>query len=526
MPDSLAQPIEPAAVPTHRLAEQLGAEHRGPASAISTVASSTAAVQPGSLFVALPGNRTHGARFAEAARAAGATAVLTDPAGADEAAAAGLPVLVVDAPRTRLGEVARLVYRNVPGAPKLIGVTGTDGKTTTTYVLHALVEALGLRGGLSGTVERRVADRAVATRDSGRLTTPEADYLHGLVARMRDEAVDVAAIEVSAQAIERHRVDELCFDVAIFTNLSHDHLDDYGTMDRYYATKLPLFARERSRRGVVAIDDEWGARLAREATAPVTTVSMDAARGADWTVAADEVGIDRTEFELVHRDGRRLRSAVNQPGWFVALDTALAAVALLELGLPIERLQQALDATDGLQAAIPGRLDLVEHDGPGPRVYVDYGHTPASFRTVLRTLRRFTDGRLLMVFGADGDRDAAKRPDMARSAALADVVVVTDYNPRFEDPAAIRRVLVDTIATEFPDREVHEVADSAEGIALAVALAADDDIVFVGGHGHRRDVEVRGELIPYSVKDAVRAALDARRGADAEPGGTEYGASL
>jgi UDP-N-acetylmuramoyl-L-alanyl-D-glutamate--2,6-diaminopimelate ligase len=408
-----------------------------------------------------------------------------------------------------LGEVASLVYRTERSNPVLVGVTGTNGKTTTAYVTDALLRALGVRSGLSGTVERRIGDESITTRDSGRLTTPEADDLHALSAAFRLAGVEAAVIEVSAQAITHRRIAGLFFDTAIFTNFAQDHLDDYGTMEQYFAAKLALFTPDRVGRGVTLVDDEWGARLAREAEVPVTTLSTDARTEADWHVTTREVDLDRTEFTLTAPDGRDLTSWVNQPGAFVAVDVALAVVALVDAGFEFDRFLTALDSERGLEFALPGRLDPVNPGGDGPRVYVDYGHTPASFAAVLTTLRQFTKGRLFMVFGADGDRDQTKRPDMARSAAIADVVVVTDYNPRFEDPAAIRKTLVDTLHTEFPDREVYEIGDSAEGIRKAVSLATPDDIIFVGGHGHRQDVEVRGALVPYSVKDAVRDALRA-----------------
>ncbi|MDJ1372114.1 Mur ligase family protein [Gulosibacter molinativorax] len=507
MTENLAEPINPTGITLTDLAHKLGVQYEGPEVRVTSVTSASDIATDGALFVALPGAKTHGAEYADRAAKAGATAALTDETGAERTRAAGLATLVHPAPREIMGEASRAVYHTDAAATKLIGVTGTNGKTTTTYLLQALFNALELRSGLSGTVERRVGDEGVETRESGRLTTPEADYLHGLVARMGEEEVEVAAIEVSAQAITHHRIDGLLFDVAIFTNLSQDHLDDYGTLDNYFNAKLPLFTPEHAARGITLIDDEWGQKLAREATIPMTTVSGNAEADADWHLKTEELDLEHTAFDLVHRDGRTFHATVNQPGWFVALDAALSVIALTELGHDLERIEKALGQSGEIDANLPGRLDLVNPDGNGPRVYVDYGHTPESFRVVLSTLRGFTEGRLFMIFGADGDRDATKRPDMARSAALADVVVVTDYNPRFEDPDAIRATLMQTLREEFPDVESYEIADSAEGIDKAVSLATSQDIIFVGGHGHRKDVEVAGKLIPYSVKDAVRQAL-------------------
>ena len=471
------------------------------------VSSSTNSVDAGYLFVGLPGARRHGAEFVAQAQAAGANAVLTDAAGAEHAAASGLPLVIVDQPRTLLGEIAAFVYRTEVGNPKLIAATGTDGKTTTCYLLLALLASLGVRSGLSSTVEQRIGNRTITTERSGGLTTPECDYMHELVAQMRDEQVECAAIEVSAHALTRHRVDGFVFDAAIFTNLSQDHLDDYASMDEYFEAKRDLFTPKRARRGIVAIDDAWGQRLADTATIPITTVTTRTDLDADWTVTTEQVSLTRTNFTLADRSGRTLSTSVSQPGWFVAFDTALAIVALIEAGFDFDRIVTALTADDGLHLVLPGRLDVVNPDGPGPRIYTDYGHTPGSMRTVLSSLRELTPGRLFAVFGADGDRDATKRPDMARAAAIADVVVITDYNPRFEDPAAIRAALVNTLHTEFPEHEVYEVADPASGIAKAVSIATEDDVIFIGGNGHELAREVRGEQIPYAVKEVSRQAL-------------------
>lgn len=474
---------------------------------VTGVSSSTNSVSAGDLFVGVPGARRHGAEFTAAAQRAGALAVLTDAAGVEYARPTGLPIIVVDAPRELLGKTAALVYGTEAGNPTLIGVTGTDGKTTTCYLLLALLDALHVRSGLSSTVEQRIGERSVSTERSGGLTTPESDYLHALVAEMRAEQVAVAALEVSAHALTRHRVDGFVFDSAIFTNLSQDHLDDYADMREYFAAKAELFTPERAHRGVISIDDDWGRELASIASVPVETVTTRTDLDADWQFTAEQVSLTRTDFTLTHRDGRTLNSSVSQPGWFVAFDAALAIVALTQTGTPLEQIAAALEATGGLQVTLPGRLDVVNPDGPGPRIYTDYGHTPGSMRTVLSSLRQLTPGKLFAVFGADGDRDTTKRPDMARAAAIADVVVITDYNPRFEDPATIRAALLDTLREEFPEHEVYEVADPAAGITKAVSIATENDVIFIGGNGHELAREVRGEHIPYSVKDAARAAL-------------------
>ncbi|KAB1662441.1 UDP-N-acetylmuramoyl-L-alanyl-D-glutamate--2,6-diaminopimelate ligase [Pseudoclavibacter chungangensis] len=508
----LARPTAPRPVPLTTVGAAVDAESviGGDGVVVTGVTSDSRRVLPGDLYVAVPGARVHGAQFAEQAREAGAAAVLTDADGSGRVVAAGLPVVVVPHPRATIAPAAAAVYGTATNAPTLFAVTGTNGKTTTTYLVRALLESLGMRAGLSGTVERVVGERSVETRHSGRLTTPEADYLHGLVARMAEDGVEAAAIEVSSHGLDGNRVDELPFEVSIFTNLSQDHLDVYGTMERYFESKMALFRPEHTRRGVIMLDGEWGRRAASEARVPVTTVATAAgpdAEAADWTVRIDHEVIARTDFTLVGPDGVQLRSSIALPGAFTAIDLSLAVVALVESGISLDRIRYALDSSDGLHPSVPGRLDLVSMDSP-LRVYVDYGHTEASFRAVLHALRPFTPGRLFMVFGADGDRDRGKRPAMARAASEeTDVVIVTDYNPRTEDPASIRATLLETIRTEFPEREVHEVPEPGDGIRLAIELARPGDLVFVGGHGHRADVEVGGRVVPFSARAVAVDAL-------------------
>ncbi|WP_424465795.1 Mur ligase family protein [Pseudoclavibacter helvolus] len=513
MQSDLARPNSPSATPLSAVARVVGGRISPTTDDvdITGVSSDSRRIRPGDLYVAIPGVTMHGAEFLPSAVRAGAVAVLSDEAGAAQAVALGLPAIIVDSPRAVTSAAASAIYRTDAHTPALFAVTGTNGKTTTTYLLHALFAALGLKPGLSGTVERVVGDARLETRLSGRLTTPESDYLHGLVARMTEDQVQAAAIEVSSHGLDGGRVDGLSFENAIFTNLSQDHLDVYGTLETYFASKLTLFTPEHAKRGVIAVEDEWGRRAALEATIPVVTVARDSSEGAseaDWLLHIDAEALERTDFTLRGPGGEELRSSIGLPGAFTALDLALAIVSVVDAGLAsFDAVRQALDATGGLHPAVPGRLDLVSGDSE-LRVYVDYGHTAASFRAVLHALRPFTPGRLFMIFGADGDRDKGKRPEMARAASEeSDVVIVTDYNPRTEDPHGIRRTLVETIRSEFPERELYEIADSATGIDHAVSMAKPGDLIFVGGHGHRADVEVDGRIVPYSAREAAVTAL-------------------
>ena len=505
MPASSIRPHHPVARSLSELAVRFGLDEPDGIEQVEVtgVAISSRDVRAGDLYVGMRGARVHGATFAADAAEAGAVAVLTDAEGAELAAAAGIPVLVTEAPREALGEVAGWVYRTDPDEPKLYGVTGTNGKTTVAYILDALLGQLGAVTGLSTTVERRIGDERIEAS----LTTPEASELHALVARMREEGVHAASIEVSAQAVTRHRIDGLLFDVVGFTNLSHDHLDDYATFDDYFAAKLDLFTPERARRGVVSLDTPWGETLVENSRVPITTIATRDDIVADWHVTVGEQSAAGTAFTLRSPDGRVIASRIPMPGWFSAANAGLAIVMLVESGYDLDQIGEALDRDGGIDAYVPGRLELVSGD-EGPRLFVDYGHTPDAFEQTLRALRTFTPGRLIMVFGADGDRDPTKRPDMARIAAtLADVVVITDYNPRSEDPAAIRRVLVESARAAAPDGELYEIADERTGLRKAVEIAGAGDTILVAGPGHETTTQVGGRTLEYSARDEARAAL-------------------
>ncbi|HEY2556757.1 MAG TPA: UDP-N-acetylmuramoyl-L-alanyl-D-glutamate--2,6-diaminopimelate ligase, partial [Diaminobutyricibacter sp.] len=454
---STLRPEHPVARPLAQLVAEFGLECRGDLDAVEVtgVALSSAAVEPGDLYVGVPGRNAHGARFAAAAAEAGAVAVLTDEAGADIAADSGLPIIVTQDARAALGAVAAWIYRTDENAATLFGVTGTNGKTSVVYLLNAILGQLGVVSGLSSTAERRIGSTAI----SSKLTTPEASELHALLARMREEAVRAVAIEVSAQALTRHRVDGIEFDVVGFTNLSHDHLDDYAAMDDYFAAKLELFQPDRARRGVVTVDSDWGRTLVERSRIPVTTLSSSAGGDAEWTMTVVDESVDHTEFMLEGPDGRHLQTRVPLLGWYMAANAALAIVMLVESGYDLGAIAQALDRDGGIDAFIPGRAERISGDS-GPVVFIDYGHSPDAFLSTLGALRKVTDGRIIMVFGADGDRDTTKRADMGAIAARgSDAVVITDFHPRFEDPATIRAALLDGARHAVPDLELYEVPD-------------------------------------------------------------------
>ncbi|WP_425954297.1 UDP-N-acetylmuramoyl-L-alanyl-D-glutamate--2,6-diaminopimelate ligase [Xylanimonas sp. McL0601] len=519
-----------------RVAAGPGPEGDGPS--VTSVVSDNRLAADGDLFVALPGAHAHGARFAADAVARGARAVLTDATGAELLASRGeagtlpdgVPVLVAGDPREILGPVAAWVYGSPAEHLTTFAVTGTNGKTTTTYQLDHLLRALGFTSGLIGTVEMRSGDRVLPSR----LTTPEAADLQALLAAMREDGVRTLAMEVSSHALALHRVDGVRYGVAGFTNLSQDHLDFHGDLQSYFGAKALLFTPEHARRGVVVVDDAWGERMAAVATIPVATLrttpaepGADDAPAADWVVTDVEPHGTGSAFTVTHADGRTLRTSTTLPGGFNVANAALALVMVLEGGAHLEDVAEALEASGGLAGVVPGRMEVVGAGEPGsgqPRVVVDFAHNTEALELALAALRPTTPGRLTVVFGATGDRDAGKRLAMGAAAvAGADAVVVTDDDPHGEDAAAVRaQVLAGARAAQAvaaqagPSKtrtvEVRELAPRADAIHTAVAEAAEGDTVLVAGRGHETIQDVAGVDVLLDDRVEARAALAARPG--------------
>jgi len=477
------------------------------------------AVLPGDLYAALPGFNAHGAIFAGAAAAAGAAAVLTDAWGAQVIADGGgiaVPVLVAEDPRAVLGAVAAAVYGSPASSLTLFGITGTNGKTTTAYLLESALCGLGVRTGLIGTVETRIG----TTRLTSVRTTPEATDLHALFAMMREAGTEAAVMEVSSHALSQHRVDGAVYDVALFTNLSQDHLDFHPTMDDYFAAKAQLFTPEHSRAGVICINDEWGQKLAARSSVPVTTVTSSRRKTADWVVEPDPWPAFR-----VRGDGGVLDLQCHLPGDFNIVNTAMAAVALVTAGHSLDAVRTAMAE----EPLVPGRMERVDRSAESasaaevdPRCIVDYAHTPDAVEAALKALRPTTPGRLVVVLGAGGDRDRGKRRGMGAAAARhADDVIVTDDNPRSEDPATIRAAVLDgarqVVGTGGVGPTVHGVREGracAVAEAVRVARTSGDpagNTVLVLGKGHESGQDIGGTVHPFDDRDALRAALDGTR---------------
>jgi UDP-N-acetylmuramoyl-L-alanyl-D-glutamate--2,6-diaminopimelate ligase len=470
-------------------------------------------VHPGDLYAALPGSHYHGARFCSQAATAGATAVLTDPAGRELAIRSGLPVFVVGDPRSRLGEVASWIYGRPSGKLTLIGVTGTSGKTTTTYLVESGLRAAGHLTGLVGGVQTRIGH---VIADSG-LTTPEATDLQALLAAMVEHAVTAAAMEVSSHALALGRVAGTSYDVAVFTNLSQDHLDFHETIDAYFAAKASLFTPGYARAGVVNLDDSRGRILAAAPQIPLTTYSAAGNPAADWRAADVRGGADGSAFRVIGPGGVEADASVALPGPFNVANALAAIVAVVEAGVGIATAVAGVAACPG----VPGRLERVEA-GQDFTVLVDYSHKPGAVRAVLDALRPVTLGNLTIVLGCGGDRDRAKRPLMGAAAAgLADVAIFTSDNPRSEDPLGILAEMLAGALTVPAASRAHVIIDPDRGAAIgrAIAAAGKGDVVLIAGKGHERGQYTGTSVIPFDDREVAGEALARRLGAPAEATG-------
>ncbi|MFC5264151.1 UDP-N-acetylmuramoyl-L-alanyl-D-glutamate--2,6-diaminopimelate ligase [Kribbella qitaiheensis] len=464
---------------------------------VTGVSLDSRSILPGDLYAALPGAITHGAGFSANAHAAGAVAILTDPAGEERARATGLPVLVAAKPREVLGAVASKIYGEPTKELRLLGVTGTNGKTTTSYLLDSVLRNVG-RTALIGTIETRIGDEVVKSVR----TTPEATDLQALFAVMRERAVASCAMEVSSHALAMGRVDGARYAVAGFTNLTQDHLDFHKTFEEYFAAKASLFTPERCDLAVVNIDDEYGRRLATQTVVPLVTVSTTG--DADWTVSGTHQSEHGTTVVDIQGPSESLTVEIGLPGDFNVANALLAVAMLRQLDVPAEVIAAGLQ-----HAAVPGRMETFSR-ADGLSVIVDYAHTPDAVELALVAARTATKGRLFAVVGCGGDRDPWKRPAMGAAAArAADVVIVTDDNPRSEDPAAIRAAAIEGARAAVPDVDLREVGDRRQAIATAIELAGPGDTVVVLGKGHETGQDVGGVIHPFDDRETVRELMAA-----------------
>ncbi|MFE2445835.1 UDP-N-acetylmuramoyl-L-alanyl-D-glutamate--2,6-diaminopimelate ligase [Streptomyces sp. NPDC021218] len=502
------RPLQVRPIPLAELADQLGvdAPEASEGAAVTGITHDSRAVRPGDVYAALAGARLHGADFAAQAADLGAVVVLTDPAGAERAAATGLPVLAVDNPRGRMGALAATIYGE-PGADLLqIGITGTSGKTTTAYLIEGGLKAAakhdGGLTGLIGTVETRIGDERIKSER----TTPEATDLQALFAVMRERDVRSVVMEVSSHALVLGRVDGCVFDVAVFNNLSPEHMEFHSGMEDYFQAKAQLFTKARSRAGVINYDDEYGRRLIEQSEVPVTTFSAEGHPDAHWRAEDVEVGPLGSTFTAVGPGGESVRAAAPLPGPFNVANALAAVVALAVAGIDPQTAADGIAAVPG----VPGRLERVDVGQPYLAV-VDYAHKTDAVESVLRALRKVTDGKLHAVLGCGGDRDRLKRGPMGAAVArYSDTAVLTSDNPRSEDPLAILAAML-AGAAEVPAHERGDVLveeDRANAIAAAVARAEPGDTVIVAGKGHELGQDIAGVIRAFDDRQVLREAIE------------------
>ena len=451
-------------------------------------------VTPGCLFVAVTGFAADGNRFIPMALQKGAAVIVTAKKPEED-----FPYVLVESDRQALALLGCNFYGHPAEAMTMVGVTGTNGKTSVTLLLkHVLEKTLGAKVGLIGTTANMIGDEIIPTER----TTPESFELQGLFARMRDNGCTHVVMEVSSHAIALDRVAGVCFDAAAFTNLTEDHLDFHKTMDHYCDTKAELF--RRCRRGVINADDSYAQRFLDAAECEVLTTAVagcGALKAENLLLRSD--GID---FDAVH-SGSRVPVSLGIPGKFTVYN------ALTVLGLAVSLDIDLSDAAKALADApgVKGRVEVVPTPGTGYTVLIDYAHTPDGLENVLSSVKGFCRGRMIAVFGCGGDRDPIKRPIMGEiGARLADLAIITSDNPRTEDPEAIIADI--TPGADRAGKPYEVVVDRIEAIRHAMGLAKKDDIIVLAGKGHETYQEIMGVKHHMDEREIVAAILEEKRG--------------
>jgi UDP-N-acetylmuramoyl-L-alanyl-D-glutamate--2,6-diaminopimelate ligase len=495
--DRIAGPV--TGTPVDAEARSNGADDPDPD--VDHIAIDSRVARPGNLFACVVGAHHDGHDHAADAVRAGAVAVLAErsPPGVP----ADVPVIIVPSVRAALGPLAACLAGEPSRAIAVVGVTGTNGKTTVTHLLESIGAAAGMRPAVLGTLGARWR----ANERTYGFTTPEAHELQAAFAAMRTDGVDLAAIEVSSHALDQHRVDGTRFAVVGFTNLSSEHLDLHGDLEAYFDAKARLFSPVFAERAVIALDDEWGRRMAERATAAgldVTTVAVaDASGRVTADLVATEIQARRAGTSFTLRSARAdLEVALPLLGRFNVANALVAAGLARAVGIDDRTIGIGLAAV----APVPGRLELVSGAAP-VTVVVDYAHTPHALEVVIGALRTIVgSGRVIVVYGCGGDRDAAKRPLMGKVVAeRADLAVLTSDNPRGEDPEAIA---ADVLAGLGPADRLPEVElDRRRAIRRALEAARPGDAVLVAGKGHEAGQTAHGRTVPFDDRVVARDLL-------------------
>jgi len=463
-----------------------------PSTSVTDVSYDSRRVSEGHLFFCVPGATADGHDFASAAVDAGAVALCVE-----RTVSPGVAQIVVSDVRRAMGRISAAFFGSPADGLAVLGVTGTNGKTTTAFLVESILRADGRSTGLIGTIETRVGDRI----KPGVRTTPESLDLQRLFAEMRAEGVDSVAMEVTSHALALHRVEGVRFQAAGFTNLSQDHLDFHRDMDEYFEAKSVLFEEFRSDRGAINVDDPYGRRLFASASVPC--VGFGTTEEADVRATGVSFGPTGSRFTITTSKGD-VAVETSLIGGFNVSNCLAAAAMALQAGIGLDAIETGLRSLP----AVPGRFESIDRGQPFS-VVVDYAHTPDSLDNVLRAARGVTrEARVICVFGCGGDRDRGKRPLMGSVAAqLADVVVVTSDNPRTEDPHAIIDEILEGVIAHSPDGPDVVTADRAEAISAAMKKAQSGDVVVIAGKGHETGQEFADHTIPFDDRAVARAAL-------------------
>jgi len=494
--------FEPNTKTLGEIAAFLGADVKNPFEniEITGICSNSQEIEEGDLFLALPGVKTHGGAFLPSAVERGARAVLTDIAGSELSSVrdSAIPVLVVPNPRSQSGYLADWFHASPSQSMYLVGITGTNGKTTTSYLLNQIWHQADFNSGLMGTIGISIGDESFPATH----TTPESDVVQTVLSVMNERHVRAAVMEVSSHAIVQHRIDGVRFAAAGFTNLSQDHLDFHGTMENYYQANRAFFQANIAERAFIIIDNEYGLRLSREISIPTSTLSLSNKK-ATWHVDSIIRSTRGWELSIRGEGGVLIEGHFNLLGEHNLENLLLAVAIAFNSGVDPLVIGNSLTKLKGA----PGRLEKVEC-GQKFVALVDYAHTPDAVERVLGSLQRISsETRIIGVLGCGGNRDASKRGLMGMALRKAcDVAIFTSDNPRDEDPSEILQSMTEGIQL---DDSALVIVDRREAIATAVATANDGDIVVVLGKGHESGQEIKGVKVPFDDRDELASAIEA-----------------
>ena len=488
---------------TRSLHELLRGFAAAPALEVSGISSDSRSLRSGDLFLACAGHSSHGLDYIADAVGAGVVAIAWDSSSADAPASdVGVPMIAIDGLAKQVGEIANRFYARPSETVKVIGVTGTNGKTTVAWLIAQCGERLQQRCAYVGTLGFGIDE----IEGGEGMTTPGAIELHRCLADFRDDGAMFAAVEVSSHALAQNRVDGVAFDTVLFTNLSRDHLDYHGDMHSYAATKAKLFLECKARDRIINIDSDFGAKLADQCGLNVVTVSTNfdrVANGRPYVFTRSVVAGDDGSQVRVNSSWGDGEFNLPLPGDFNVANAAIVLALLLKQGVPMDKACDVLATV----SAPPGRMQRVAAAQGLPSVYVDYAHTPAAIEAALRALKTHCKGRLWCVFGCGGDRDPGKRPQMGKIAERhADHIVLTNDNPRSEEPCSIISAITDGLSK--PDQATI-IEDRSAAIAWAIDQAAANDIVLIAGKGHENYQLLDGERLDFSDYGAALANLAA-----------------